>query len=157
MPKKTTKMGRPCLLTREVQDKIIAAISLGSYIDIACRAAGIARSSFYYWMEKGIDDPEANYVASPLYRNFRAAVLEAEAVAEVRLLAQAQKGGPQSSAAMMVMSRRWRERWAETIKTEHTGKDGGPIQVEDVRQKLFDRISNLADTVKTSPGDPVLN
>ncbi|MDV2988562.1 MAG: hypothetical protein P3T54_00150 [Dehalogenimonas sp.] len=151
------KVGRPTALTQEVQSKILAAISLGSYIDVACKAAGITRQSFYHWMEKGEDDPEKNYQAAPLFRNFRAAVLEAEAVAEIRLLSQAQKGGPQSSAAMMVMSRRWRERWAETVKTEVTGKDGGPIQVEDVRQKLFDRISNLADTVKASPGDPVLN
>ena len=44
--------------TKDAVDKIIEHISDGAYIETACKAAGIHRTTFRTWMNKGIADIE---------------------------------------------------------------------------------------------------
>jgi len=50
---KAIKSGRHDLLTKEVQDKIIEAISTGGYIETAAAFAGVSKATLYAWMKRG--------------------------------------------------------------------------------------------------------
>jgi len=78
-------MARPTKLTPALQEEIVRAIRGGSYPEIAAVYAGIDRSTYYRWIERG--DPEGTRPADRPYRIFRAAVEQAKAAAEIRLVA----------------------------------------------------------------------
>jgi hypothetical protein len=46
-------MARPTKLTPKVRDAILASIEAGAYAEQAARAAGIAPSTYYSWVERG--------------------------------------------------------------------------------------------------------
>ena len=46
------------------------------------------------------------------------------------------------SACAFILARRGG--WKETSVQEHTGKDGGPIEVDEVRQRIAGRIAKIA-------------
>ena len=71
-------VGRPSLLTPEVQDTIVKAILLGNYREVAAGIAGVSPFTFARWMRLGKADPESNY------GKLRQAVLEAERTAEAK-------------------------------------------------------------------------
>lgn len=120
-------IGRPSKLTPEVQDKVVQAILAGNYQDTAAQYAGIGTTTFYRWMEKGAEDD-----APQMYRDFREAVESANATAEVRdvaLITQAAQSGTWQAAAWK-LERKFPQRWGRFQRTEITGRDGGPIEVD---------------------------
>ena len=121
------KIGQPSKLTPEVQDKIVQAILAGNYQETAASYAGIGRTTFFRWMEQGAD-PDA----PQMYRDFRDAVESARAQAEVRhvaLITQAAQGGTWQASAWY-LERSYPQRWGRLQRTEITGRDGGPIEVD---------------------------
>jgi len=78
-------MARPTKLTPALQEEMVRAIRGGSYPEIAAVYAGIDRSTYYRWIERG--DPEGTRPADRSYRIFRAAVEQAKAATEIRLVA----------------------------------------------------------------------
>ena len=73
--------GRPSKLTREIQDKIVAAIRVGNYAQVAAKYAGIGETTFYAWLKRGEEEDQSKY------QEFREAVKRAESEAEVRTVA----------------------------------------------------------------------
>lgn len=126
-PKRT---GRPSKLTPAVKDKIVTAVASGVFQDIAARYAGIDPATFYRWMEKGMDPDQPD----PRYGEFREAIETAKAQSEVRSVAlinaAAQRGTWQ--AAAWYLERSYPQRWGRYTRTEVTGKDGGPIEIDAV-------------------------
>ena len=89
----TTKRprGRPTgttKLTPEIQDKIVAAIRHGNYIETAAALAGIRKDTFYDWLRKG-----ARATTDDRYRNFSDAVFEAMAQSEAEAVAAIDTAG----------------------------------------------------------------
>jgi hypothetical protein len=119
------KPGRKDKLTAQVQDRICNAIRAGNYYEAACKYAGISRQTFWNWLERG------GKARSGKFKDFYEAVKQAEAEAEVRIVAQWQKSIPESwQAARDFLARRFPERWGPKEKHELTGKDGGAIKQE---------------------------
>lgn len=71
------KIGRPTKLTPELQEKLCNLISRGFQLERAAELAGIGKTTFFKWKEK------AKTAKSGTYREFREAIKEADAQAEI--------------------------------------------------------------------------
>ena len=132
-------MSRQTKLDDEVQKKICDALKLGNFRQTAAKAAGISLRTFTHWMKLGKDRNNKPFLA------FRRAVLEAETMAEMRAVGLiVQKAAEDPKHAQWWLTHRWPERWAEKtrLRMEHTGKAGGPIEVTDARDKLFEKLAS---------------
>jgi len=108
-----------------VHQRIVQALRAGNYADAACRAAGIAPSTFYRWLERGDDED------SGLFRDFAEEVERAMAEAEVHAVAVLRRAMPEDwRAALAYLERRHPERWRRQQTTELTGPAGGPIRAQ---------------------------
>src|SRR5262245_23417826 len=105
-------MARPTKLTPELREQIVQALRAGNYAEAACQAAGISASTYYRWMARGEQEPG-------VYREFRVAVLQAEAVAEVHAVAIVRRAmGEDWRAALAYLERRHPNRWRRRQTTE---------------------------------------
>lgn len=103
-------MARPSKLTPDVQERIAALIRVGNTVEIAAEAAGIARGTFFVWMNRGADArPESPYA------QFHAAIEAARAQAEATLVTRIAKAAANGSwlAAAWLLERGAPERWAK--------------------------------------------
>ena len=115
-------MARPSKLTAEVSERICRAIRAGNYPATAARAAGIAESTFYRWMEEG------RSAESGKYRDFHEAVKRAEAEGEARAVVLISKAMAKDwRAAMALLERRHPERWRRRERLEHAIAEERPI------------------------------
>ena len=71
--RRTGRLGRPSKFTGSTRRNIVAAVSNGVPIDIACRCAGIDDSTYRRWLAKGRSQRRGEF------RDFVNAVEEAEA------------------------------------------------------------------------------
>jgi hypothetical protein len=150
-------MSRPCTLTDEKENKIISALRIGSYIDVACRASGISKSTFYFWLEKASDQyQEYN---NPRYKAFAAKVDKAMAEAEIYLLNDVRKKGQGWQASMTIMERRWPERWGQKAKVETNATVTINYKPEDLTDEQLAIIASrgIQGTIKAPQVTPSLN
>lgn len=109
--------GRPSKLTPAVKEKLISAIAAGNYFGPSCTYAGIDLSTFEKWMRRGRQEGSGQYF------QFLCDVQEAEAQAEIRIVATWQQQIPQNfAAARDFLARRHPERWANKERLEQSGK-----------------------------------
>lgn len=123
--------GRPTRLTVEVEQRFIAALRTGAYRKIAAEWCGIGDRTVQDWMARGRDEPDSYFAV------FRAKVIEAERAAEIEIgtsLYRGVRGKPELELKYMQL--RYRNRWKTAGQVEHTGKDGGPIQTQQVPPDL---------------------
>ena len=78
-------------LTPEVTDQIARLIRVGNTVEVAAVAAGISRSTYFAWMDRGTKAGKAD---EP-YREFREAVGQARAEAEAVLVGARVEGRSQ--------------------------------------------------------------
>ena len=121
---KIARRGRPDRLTAAVQERIIQALRAGAYAEEAAASAGVSRRTYHRWRARG----EADH-APASFRDFAAAVRQAEADAELYALAVIHKAMPDDwRAAMTYLERRYPQRWARRTKIEREG--GVPVQTQ---------------------------
>jgi hypothetical protein len=118
-------------LTPEIQNRLCAKLRAGNHRQQAAVLCGIARRTFYRWLELGEQESETG----GKHYDFLCAVERAEAVAEsrkLRVVSRAaygdKKHGPDWKAALAFLERRFPDRWARTERHEVSGKDGGTIR-----------------------------
>jgi transposase len=104
-------------LNPDLTARIVELVQAGNYIETAAKAAGIHKSTYYSWMNRGekaaealgrgdpVTDEEAAF--ADFYDQISQAEAEAEAVAAVRL---ADKGW---QAHMTYLERRFSSRWRQ--------------------------------------------
>lgn len=110
--------GRPSKFTANTRRRIIEAVASGNYYEAACQYAGVDYSTFRRWVEKG------EKARSGEYKDFCEALRQAEATAEVRVVAQWQTAMPNDwRACAEFLTRRFSDRWKKTERFEHVGKD----------------------------------
>lgn len=114
-------MARPSKLTPEAQAHIVRAIELGATYELAAGYGGISYDTFNAWMKRG------EKAASGMYRQFYEAVKGAESRAAVRWLARIDLADTWQAAAWK-LERRYPRDYGRRV-WEHTGADGGPIQL----------------------------
>ena len=103
---KKKRGGRPAKLTEDIQETIITYIRAGNYIETAAAAAGISKSTLYFWLKKG------RQAKSGKYRVFSDSVQKAIAEAEVRDISIIGKAAEKSwQAAAWRQERKNPERW----------------------------------------------
>lgn len=172
-PRRPTKTenGGYTPLTPERQQRIVESIKRGSYIEVACKAAGVSKWSFMRWMRLGADVETRDEETGELtltpgiepYRSFRTAAESAEAELEEDLTDRYREVSHQAAfgnANYMAgfMGRRFKDRWNPQTTIEVSGPEGGPIEVKG------DDISNLSGTLEALaraglvalPGGPAL-
>ena len=126
--------GRQTKLTAEVQDTIVRAIEVGNYASVAAGAAGIGERTYWRWMEQGERDAEAG--KDSIYQRFRQAVKKAEDEAEVAAVAYVRRAMPGNwQAAMTYLERKHPAKWGRRDRHEHTGADGGPIEITEAQMQ----------------------
>lgn len=101
-------MARPTKINTEIEHQICQLIRAGNVIDTAAEAAGIAVSTYFNWMERGLKEKDGPY------HDFREAVERARAEAQALLVGRVQKAAASGSwrAACWLLERGWPEDWA---------------------------------------------
>jgi hypothetical protein len=128
-----TVAGRPCKLTDDLQRRLCDAVAAGNYRRPSCSFVGLGYSTFLTWMAKG------KKAARGRFREFRSAVLEAEARCEVGLVAQWKRAMPENVQEIRhFLSRRYPTRWSERGRLELTGRGGGPIRTRQAIESMPD-------------------
>ena len=119
-------MGRHTKLTPTREAKIIQATRAGCDIEVACRAAGVSRSTYYRWKARG----EREHTGE--YHDFVQALRAAEAEAEVHAVVVIRKAMHEGDwrASLAFLERRFPDRWSKRTTTQLTGADGGPVQTD---------------------------
>ena len=116
-------MARPTKLTVETQERIIKAIKLGNYAETAACYAGVHKSTYYRWMERG------KKAKSGKFREFYDAISQALAQAEVRavkVIHDALEDDPR--AALRFLERRFPSRWGNKRKEDNPSTEN-PIEL----------------------------
>jgi hypothetical protein len=129
--------GRASKLTADVAEKIITVVRAGNLRETAAAAGGITTNTMRNWLRRGASGEEP-------YASFSEALDIAEAEVEtttVGVIEKAAKAGDWKAAAYLLENRGPR-RWSRTTRLEHTGKDGGPIEL-DSKTELFARLDRL--------------
>jgi len=115
--------GRKTKLTADVQSKFLRAIRAGNWIETCCDYVGINPDTYYEWMKRGEKTGEGNTI----YREFRNAVLEARASAEIESVARIRVSGQKGNwkADAWYLERSHPERWGkQRTSVEISGPDG---------------------------------
>jgi len=79
-------------LTPELQDKIIAAIRAGNYLETAAASAGIQKETFYDWLRKGARHKKGDK-STEAFKSFSDAVMKAMAESEAVAIAAIHQAG----------------------------------------------------------------
>ena len=124
--------GRPCKLTKELQDTLVKSLRIGLYVETACDLAGISRECFYNWVKEG------ESFKSGKHRRFSDAIKKAQAEAETRWIAHVVQDDSWTSKAWL-LERKHRNRW---------GKDR-PMEVDSSLAQDTAEILRDMDKVET--------
>lgn len=124
---RSSKIGRPTIISQDIIDKIANAVRAGNYIETAAAYAGISKDSLYKWLKKGAKSRNSPNPLSEdeLYRSFSYAMEKALADSEahdVAVIAQAARGGA-------IIGRK-------TITKHTVGDDGRPIETTTTEEDL---------------------
>ena len=116
--------------TPRTVDTIVEAVRAGNYANVAAAAAGIHKSTYFAWMNRGETASEALSSGDPVeapelaFADFHDRVRQAEAEAEIAAVASVReaKGGWQ--AHMTYLERRFPTRWRRMDGIKHAGGRG---------------------------------
>jgi transposase len=147
-------MARPTLITDELVTRVRSAVLSAQSLEAVAAELGIARRTLFNWLERG--EAEQPPESDALFVRFAAEFRQAEADLEQELLdhvkGDAGKKGEWSRFAW-VLERRFPARWGSKQRVEHTGADGGAIQVDDARARLLAAVARRFDRSGESGGD----
>lgn len=107
--------GRPTLLKPASADQLVAMLRAGNYIEVAARAAGVSRSTFRGWMQRGLSDLEEDRPFRELRERVETALAEGE-VRNVTHIAVAARDGDWNAAAW-ILERHYPDRWGRVPVT----------------------------------------
>lgn len=120
--------GRPTKLTKEIIEKVCAAIYAGNYAKIAAQLSGISESTYYAWLAEAEKEG-----CDPIFLEFSESIERAEAAAEVEAVALIRQSAKNGNAkdAQWLLERKHGERWGrnDKLRQEITGADGAPLEV----------------------------
>ncbi|MGI6625531.1 MAG: hypothetical protein ACOX57_08950 [Limnochordia bacterium] len=131
---KVSRVGRPSKFTPKTRKKLLDAIRMGNYREPSCSYAGISVSTFYAWLDKGKRQKKGQFV------EFLEAVAQAEAEAEVRMIAQWQAHIPRDwRAARDFLARRYPERWGlrARVGLDHGGEMTHVHEANSITEQLI--------------------
>lgn len=142
------------MLNDDIEAKVVEALQGGNYLDTSAAHAGISVAALYKWMDRGrreiarlnndstaeLNPDEERYV------KFVEAVEKARSRAEVQSVALIRKAALDGTwqAAAWFLERSHPRKWGRWERVEHSGPDGGAIQVEAVSaDALEDKVMKI--------------
>lgn len=148
--------GRPTKLTPETRDRIAQAIQYGATYWMAAQYGGIAYNTFNDWMKRGAAEIERRqsprvkegtpqWEAEQPFLEFHEAIKKAEGAGAVGWLLKIEQAATAGNwqAAAWKLERRYPQDYGRRV-TEVQGKDGGPVQTEDISLTDDQRAAKLA-------------
>ena len=137
------RRGQPTKLTPERQRIILETLRVGATFEAAAGRAGVALGTIHDWRARGRGDKKDRPVTK-LYADFAAAVDEALADAEIRMVATIRKAGQQHwNAVAWILERRWPDRYGrrEMQRLEVSGHlDRSPEDIHDILERARKRL-----------------
>lgn len=120
--------------------RVIASMRAGNYIEPSAEFAGISAAVVHKWLRrakavlpkavewhrKQVPEDDRPFV------DFRQAMIQAEAAWEVEAVGRWTRAGNEHWQAVRDQLSRRSPRWAERIRHEHSGPEGGPIAVASI-------------------------
>jgi hypothetical protein len=155
--KKKSNAGAPTKYKPEYNEQVYKLCLLGATDKETADIFGICEATLNNWKEdypgflesikRGKTDADAN-VAKSLYKRATGYTVDTVKVFQFQgepvIVPVVEEIAPDTGAAMAWLKNRRKEQWRDRQDIEHTGKDGGPIQYEELtpeeRQK---RITEL--------------
>jgi len=135
VPRVKNTGGRPTKLTDDVQKQIIQVIEMGNYIETAAAYAGVSKDALYKWLRKGREAKKGKYYG------FVNAIEKALAESEVRDVLNVTSAASVSwQASAWRLERKFPDRWGRRDVIQHTGPEGGAIQIE-TRSSIMDKVA----------------
>lgn len=133
-------------LTPELQERLVAFLRAGNYVETAAACAGIHKDTFYEWCKKGRkgEEPFAAFVEA-----VDKAIAESEA-RDVALIGKAATVNWQ--AAAWRLERKMPHKWGRHERHELTGANGGPIEMHSLDD--ITAAMKAAESNATCPPDP---
>lgn len=135
----------PTKFSRDIQDRIVAALARGSYIETAVKAAGISRATYFRWLKAGREEAEGPF------RDFVEAVRQADAVGETALVTIIQTASSRWwQAAAWLLERKYPARWGRKwTKAIDIGSEVASAQQQ--AQDLRDALKSMQDATLAEP------
>lgn len=137
--------GRPSKYDPAMCDVVIAAGADGKTLAGMAEALDIDRETLNAWRE-----------AHPAFsRAVKRGLEKAQAWWEEkgRVATFGGVDGFNATSYIFQMKNRFRDEWNDTVKQEHTGKDGGPIRVDDGRAKLAAYLDAVGSRTPSSASE----
>ena len=135
-------MARKSKYTPETVAKIIEAIKMGATYELAAGYAGIHYDTFNEWMKHKAE--------------FSEQIKSAEGVGAMIWLAKIERAASDGNwqAAAWKLERRYPHMYGRNVtQMEVTGKDGGPIEVNDARALLAAKLAAQSASGRTRADD----
>ena len=135
-------MARKSKYTPETVAKIIEAIKMGATYELAAGYAGIHYDTFNEWMKHKAE--------------FSEQIKSAEGVGAMIWLAKIERAASDGNwqAAAWKLERRYPHAYGRNVtQMEVTGKDGGPIEVNDARALLAAKLAAQSTSGRTRADD----
>lgn len=136
--------GKPHKFTRPHVDRLMRGIRMGLTYRLACMFAGISEDTLGRWRDgvfpRNLDDEQKQLKA-----DFADMLSRAEGDAAARHVSTIMQAAAQGDANISIkfLERRWPEEFGMK-KVEVTGKDGGPVQVNNVEKYVNDLATQVA-------------
>lgn len=137
-------MARPTKFTRDTIDKLVRATRMGATKQLACAHAGISYATLNDWengkFPRNLDDDQ-----KALKAEFFDILTRAVGDSGVRALSVIQQAAHQGDwrAAAWLLEHRFPEDYGKA-KVELTGKDGGPVEIANVKRRIADLARQVA-------------
>ena len=148
------KTGRRSLLTEQRQEAIAAMLRSGAYIDDSCKSVGIAPSTFYNWLNRGNTQREREGAGLEIeederpFLEFLETVEMADAegiISHVMNIDNAAKNGTWQASAW-ILERKQPRKWGRFDRTELSGPDGKPIEINVSTEELERKVMRILET-----------
>lgn len=117
--------GRPSSYKQVYCNEVIEYLAGGHSVTAFAGHIGVARSTVFKWADEIVEFSDALKVGQA----------KATAFWEKILIKVASEGGGNATAAIFGLKNRASDDWADKTVNEHTGKDGGAIQVDAMSTK----------------------
>ena len=132
-------VGRPSKLTPERKKRIIDSIRIGGSLEGAAEVAGIHRSTFYNWMDRGKNAKKGEY------RDFFDTVTVAKAEAEMILISRIHKAGFKDDwkANAWILKNRYGDQYRETQNLDVQRADERKDEMVFNRDIVITAVTNM--------------
>jgi transposase len=146
------RTGQPTKFNEKMKAELVKMISAGNYIETAASFVGISQVTFRDWIRRGEreaqrlhNDPEARPIISETpFKELSEAIKQAQAESEIRdVMLIGRAASEQWQAAAWRLERRYPDRWGKKDRHEVSGPNGGPVQFEEIRERLLRKLTDF--------------